>query len=99
MPAHEEDVCVASERLDALLNAGAAGVVQADHRAAGCCGLVHDLQTDIGRRCPENPESQLRSIKSTLRLYELYLDDLLRVHARQASADDSEVLKNEVTVM
>ena len=53
MPAHEENVCVASERFDALLNTGAAIVVQADQRAAGGRGLVHDLQTHISRRCLE----------------------------------------------
>src|SRR5262249_16790331 len=38
-----EDAAVARERVDALLHAGAAGVVDEDERAAGLEGQAHDL--------------------------------------------------------
>ena len=59
----QEDVGVAGERLDALLDPRAARVVEADHRAA-----------DLGREIH-------------------HLADLLRVRARQRSAEHREVLR------
>jgi hypothetical protein len=56
----EEDVGVAAERDDALLNAGAARVVQADHGGAVADREVHDLadllRERLGERAAEDRE-------------------------------------------
>ena len=43
-----EHVGVTGQRVDAFLDAGAAGVVQADHRRADLDGLIHDLADFLG---------------------------------------------------
>ena len=56
----DEDVAVAAERDDALLDPGAAGVVDADHRRADLGGHVHDLdhllRHDLAERAAEDRE-------------------------------------------
>ena len=55
-----EDLAVQAERDDALLDAGAAGVVDADDRAAGLQREVHDLDdllaVDLAERAAEDRE-------------------------------------------
>ena len=56
----QEDLRVTRERHDALLDAGAAGVVQADDRRAGDDGQIHDLAdlvgVGLGERAAEHRE-------------------------------------------
>ena len=54
-----EDLAVQAERGDALLDAGAAGVVDADDRAAGLQREVHDLD-DLLRRRPRRARRRRR---------------------------------------
>ena len=55
-----EDLGVAGQGGDAFLDAGAAGIVQADHRSADLDRLVHDLADllgmGLGERAPEDRE-------------------------------------------
>ena len=49
----DEDVAVGAERDDALLDPGAAGVVEADHRRADLGGEVHHLDHLLGHHLAE----------------------------------------------
>ena len=60
-----EDLAVERQRHDALLDAGAGAVVDADERAAGLDGQVHDLDDLLAVYLAEAASNTVKSCEKT----------------------------------